>query len=569
MNNFKDFPYQRPDSEEYASKYQELLNAFEAADSANRQIEAILKINEHRKQYGSMRTLSHIRHTINTKDSFYEEEHRHFDVNGPSLANLDHTFYQKILDSPFKNEIGVHFGTQLMVIAASAIKTFDPSIVPEMQEENKLISEYVKVQAAAAIEFNGKTENLSTIQKFEVSKNRSERKAAAFAKWNFFEEQEGRIAAIFDQLVKVRHKTAQKLGFKNFVELGYQRMLRSDYNASDVERFREFIRLKIVPLASEIYEKQRRRLGLESLQFYDEGFQFEDGNPTPLGDEDWIVAQAEKMYEELSPETHSFFQMMKNQGLMDLKSHPGKATGGYCTFIENQKVPFIFSNFNGTSGDMDVLTHEAGHAFQVYKSGDAMISEYIWPTYEACEIHSMSMELFTMPWMPMFFGEKAFQYQYGHIANAIKFLPYGAAIDEFQHFVYLHPECTQSDRYAAWREIEQKYLPHRQYDEQLFLEKGTFWIRQTHLFSVPFYYIDYALAQMCAFQFWKMNSDNHEKAWKNYVDICAVGGSFSFLDIVQKAGLESPFELSAFDKVVDYLRNWLAGKERELFVTHE
>lgn len=568
MNSFKDFIYQRPDSEEYAARYQEMLTAFDSAESSEKQIEIILKINEYRKQYGSMRTLSHIRHTIDTKDSFYEEEHQYFDVTGPSLANLDHSFYQKMLNSPHRSAIEAYFGPQLMVIAASAIKTFDSSIVPEMQEENKLVSEYVKLQAAAEIDFKGEKLNLSTLQKYEVSKDREERKAAAIAKWNFFEKQEEKMALIFDQLVKVRHQTAQKLGFKNFVELGYQRMLRSDYNAQDVERFRDFIRWKIVPLASEIYEKQRQRLGLETLQFYDEGFQFKEGNPAARGDEDWIVEQAEKMYNELSPETHSFFQMMKKQGLMDLKSHPGKATGGYCTFIENHKVPFIFSNFNGTSGDMDVLTHEAGHAFQVYKSGNALISEYIWPTYEACEIHSMSMELFTMPWMPLFFGEKATQYQYGHIANAIKFLPYCAAIDEFQHFVYLNPDCTPSDRYTAWREIEQKYLPHRKYEGLAFLEKGTFWIRQTHLFSVPFYYIDYALAQICAFQFWKMNAEDHEKAWKNYVSICTIGGRVSFLEIVRQAGLESPFEQTAFDRVVDYLRNWLASKEQDLFIKH-
>jgi M3 family oligoendopeptidase len=566
MNNFKNFPYQRPNSEEYAARYQEMLTALESADTGDKQIEIILKINEHRKQYGSMRTLSHIRHTIDTKDSFYEDEHQYFDLMGPRLANLDHTFYQKLLSSPFKENIEGHFGPQLMVIAASAIQTFDPSIVSEMQEENKLVSEYVKLQASAEIEFKGEKLNLSTIQKFEVSQDREERKASAIAKWKFFEKQEEKVASIFDQLVKVRHRTAQKLGFENFVELGYQRMLRSDYNAQDVERFRDFIRLKIVPIASEIYEKQRIRLKLDTLHFYDEGFQFEDGNPAPLGDEDWIVSQAENMYAELSMETGLFFQMMKHRGLMDLKSHPGKATGGYCTFIEQHKVPFIFSNFNGTSADMDVLTHEAGHAFQVYQSGDAIISEYIWPTYEACEIHSMSMELFTMPWMPLFFGEKAAQYQYGHIANAIKFLPYGAAIDEFQHFVYLNPNTSQEDRYTAWRVIEQKYLPHRSYDQLAFLDRGTFWVRQTHLFSVPFYYIDYALAQICAFQFWRMNSENHDKAWKNYVDICSIGGSVSFLEIVRRADLESPFEQGAFDKVVDYLKEWLTSKERELFV---
>ena len=457
------------------------------------------------------------------------------------------------------------WGSQLFVIADLSLKTFQPTILEDLQKENKLISNYNKIKAIAEIEFEGKKYNLSTIIPLENSKSRPSRKAAAEAKWTFYEKNSEAFEQIYDQQVKVRHEIAQKLGYKNFIELGYARMLRSDYNAEMVANFRKQILEHVVPVATKLYERQKNRLGLESLNYYDLGFRFASGNPKPQGSPDWILNHASKMYTDLSPETKEFFNFMRDNELMDLVNKEGKSTGGYCSFIGKYKAPYIFSNFNGTSGDIDVLTHEAGHAFQVYSSRNIGLDEYNWPTYEACEIHSMSMEFFTYPWMDLFFEHETDKYKFAHLASAIKFLPYGVAVDEFQHFVYENPTITSKERNEAWRKIERKYLPHIDYGDNLFLKNGGFWQKQSHIFSSPFYYIDYTLAQVCAFQFWKKDQENHTSAWNDYINLCQAGGSQSFLNLVKLANLMSPFQEDCVKSVIGTIKSWLDSVDDSKF----
>ncbi|PKK86903.1 MAG: M3 family oligoendopeptidase, partial [Tenericutes bacterium HGW-Tenericutes-8] len=284
---------------------------------------------------------------------------------------------------------------------------------------------------------------------------------------------------------------------------------------------------------------------------------FLSGNPTPKGDLAWQVDQATTMYQELSKETHEFFSFMKDQELLELDSKKGKAGGGYCTIIADYKAPFIFANFNGTSHDVDVLTHEAGHAFQVYQSRNFINPLQRFPGYEACEIHSMSMEFFAWPWMPLFFKEDATKYYFSHLAGAISFLPYGALVDEYQHEIYQNPSMSPEDRKATWRRLEKTYLPDRDYDDDAFLDKGTYWFRQGHIFQSPFYYIDYTLAQVCAFQYWIRDHKDHKEAWSSYVDLCKLGGSKGFVALMKDAKLNSPFVDGTIKKTIEPLMAFL------------
>jgi M3 family oligoendopeptidase len=343
------------------------------------------------------------------------------------------------------------------------------------------------------------------------------------------------------------------------------RMMRSDYNADMVAIFRDQVKDYIVPIATKLYDRQRKRLKIRKLNFYDEEFKFNTGNPKPIGTIEEIVANANIMYSELSNETKEFFEFMQKANLMDLASKDGKATGGYCTFIDTYKSPYIFANFNGTSGDVDVLTHEAGHAFQVFSARNIEQDEYHWPTYEAAEIHSMSMEFFTWPWMQLFFKENTDKYYFSHLTAAVQFLPYGVAVDEFQHIIYSNPEMTPVQRNEAWKKMEEKYLPNRKYDGYKFLEEGRYWQKQNHIFNSPFYYIDYTLAQMCAFQFWSKDRENHENAWAKYVELCKAGGSKSFLDLVKLAGLKSPFEPASMQSIVKPIQTWLKNIDDKQF----
>ena len=554
---FDNYKYERPQLEEMSKDFQSMLSAFKSASDLNTALESFEKISTLRNEFSTMYNLAHIRHTINTKDNFYEEEQNYFDKNGPMFQELVTQFYHALLASPYKSELKKKWGDQLFVLAELSLKIFEPSILEDLQEENKLRSEYVKIKASAEIEYKGDKYNLSALVPLNTHKERAIRKETNKLKWDFYASKAAEVEVIFDKLVKVRTRIAKKLGYENFVQLGYNRMMRSDYNSKDVAFYREQILKHVVPLASKLYKRQAERIGIEDMKFYDESFSFASGNPKPQGKPEWIIAQAKQMYQELSAETSEFFNFMLDNNLMDLVNKEGKATGGYCTFIDNYKSPFIFSNFNGTSGDIDVLTHEAGHAFQVFSSRNIGLSEYNWPTYEAAEIHSMSMEFFTWPWMQLFFKGDTDKYKFSHLASAIKFLPYGVAVDEFQHYVYENPEATIADRNSRWKIIEKKYLPHRDYDGNEFLEAGGFWQRQNHIFASPFYYIDYTLAQVCAFQFWKKDREDHETAWSDYVRLCKEGGSRPFLELVKLANLQSPFDEACVKSVVEPIEAWL------------
>jgi M3 family oligoendopeptidase len=554
---FEDYTYKRPDLEEVTKQFYVVLEKFEKATSVDEQSVAMDEINEIRNGLGTMFNLCQIRHTINTNDEFYKAEQDHMDEIQPEIEGLVTKYYQALVDSKFRQQLEEKWGKQLFALAKGQLKTFKPEIVPLLQKENRLSTEYTKLVASAKILFEGEERTLAQLDPFTESTNRETRKQASEAKFAFFAEHEGEFDRVYDDLVKVRTEIAQSLGYDNFVELGYYRMMRTDYNAEMVANFRQQVKDYIVPIATKLKLRQQDRIGVDKLKYYDEGYIFQTGNPVPKGSPEWIIDNGQKMYEELSNETGAFFRFMQDKNLMDLVAKKGKAGGGYCTYIEDYKSPFIFSNFNGTSGDIDVLTHEAGHAFQVYSSRAFEIPEYLWPTFEACEIHSMSMEFFTWPWMELFFKEETDKYKYAHLSDALLFLPYGVSVDEFQHWVYENHKATPKERKLKWREIEKKYQPHKDYEGNVYLENGGFWQRQGHIYNSPFYYIDYTLAQICAFQFWKRSRENQEEAWSDYVKLCKLGGSMSFTKLVAAANLISPFENGCVESVVGEIEKWL------------
>jgi len=534
-----------------------LIKKFSSASTYEEQSKVINKINAVSSYYSTHSNLAYIRSSIDTKDEFYQKERDYFDEIGPKYQELETAYYKELVTTPFRKELEEKWGTQLFALADNTIKSFSTEIIPLLQRENKLSSDYSKLVASAQIEFDGKSRTLAQMGPYAESTDREVRKAASNAVVNFYSENGLQFDEIYDELVKLRHEIATTLGYKNFVELGYIRMNRIDYDASMVKAFRDQVRDSIVPLANELYERQAARIGVDTLKFYDQSLNFLTGNATPQGSSEWIIEHGKTMYKELSNETDEFFQFMIDRDLLDVEAKKGKEAGGYCTFIDNYDSPFIFSNFNGTSGDIDVLTHEAGHAFQVYSSRKIGIPEYVWPTSEAAEIHSMSMEFFTWPWMELFFKEQTDKYKFSHLSGSLLFLPYGVAVDEFQHLVYENPEMTPAERNAEWKKIEEIYLPNRDYDGVNYLEAGGVWQRQIHIYSDPFYYIDYALAQICAFQFWKRSQENSEDAWKDYLHLCTLGGSKSFTKLVEEANLISPFEDGCVESVIDTIEIWL------------
>lgn len=553
---FTEFEYKRPKYEDIKVRFLELI--VNMTDCSYESLKThMAEINALRNHIQSMNTLVSIRYSINTEDAFYKEEKTYWDDISPEYEALDSKFYKILVESEHRKSLEKDFGKQFLKIAEYSLKSFSKEIIEELKEENKLASEYTRLLASAKIMFEGEERNLSGMGPFMISKDRSIREAASKEYYNFFEQNEAQFDEIFDKLVKLRDKMAKKLGYENFIELGYIRMLRTDYNADMVANYRKQILKYIVPFAGELYKRQQERLNLETLRYFDENYEFESGNPEPKGDSKFIVQNGVKMYSELSKETKEFFEFMMTHELMDLETKKGKGSGGYCTYIPEYKAPFIFSNFNSTDADIDVLTHEAGHAFQVYQSRWIEIPELNFPTYESCEIHSMSMEFITYPWMELFFKEDTPKYKYSHMGSTIKFLPYGVLVDEFQHVIYENPQMSVEERKKAWRELEKKYQPHKNYEGCDYLEKGNWWLKQGHIFKNPFYYIDYTLAQICALQFWQKMEHNREEAWQDYLRICNIGGTKSFLEIVKEARLKSPFEDGCVSSVVDEIKNYM------------
>ncbi len=542
MEKFSELQYEPINLKQFMTTIEILLNEFQNADNVKEQLHVFEEINIERNHVMTMFELCYARYTLNTKDEYYVAQMDYVDEIEPEIKGVESKIYKVILNSKFVKELEEEIGTLFFQKAKFAIKAFSEEVKKELVVENKLTSEYTKIMASAQIDYKGEVKNLSQMKPYMISKNRNERKEASEKYYGFLKDKQGELDRIYDELVKVRTSIAIKLGFKNFIELGYIRMYRLDYNEEMVANFRKQVLEDIVPISSELRKRQVKRLNLETLEYYDIDYMFKNGNPKPQGNHDWIVEQGKCMYQELSDETAEFYTMMIERELIDLVAKPGKSGGGYCMYLPDFKVPFVFSNFNGTEGDITVLTHEMGHAFQSYQSRWIKIPELCNPTYESAEIHSMSMEFLTYPWMERFFVQDTDKFKFFHMSDGILFIPYGVLVDHFQHYVYDNPTKTPSERRSMWRELEKMYLPAVTYNDNLYLENGGYWQKQSHIFEDPFYYIDYTLAQICAYQFYVKDLENHNDAWQDYMNLCSVGGSKPFLELLELANLKSPFE---------------------------
>ncbi|RRD31088.1 M3 family oligoendopeptidase [Streptococcus minor] len=555
---FADYRYTRPDYESIKAKMADLTNRLTHAASAEETRQIVQDITAISSTVDTQMNIWSIRHSIDMQDEFYNEETKFWNEHSPLFDELWTNYYRVIVESPYRTNLADLLPETFFMLAENQLQTFSSEAIPLFQKQNELVDQYNNLMATAQLNFNGQTYNLSQMGPFTQSTDRAIRKEASETVTSFFEEKEADFDAVYDQLVKVRHEIATTLGFKDYVEYGYKMMNRFDYNRDMVKIYREEILKHVVPVVEKLRQRQAKRIQVPELKYYDLLLEYLDGNATPKGSPEELVAQAQKMYQELSPETGQFFDFMVEHDLLDLLAKEGKDTGGYCTYIADYQSPFIFANFNGTSADIDVLTHEAGHAFQVFRSRWIQCPEVIWPTYESCEIHSMSMEFITWPWMNHFFKEQVDKYKFSHLSSTLFFLPYGVLVDHFQHEVYEHPEMTPAERKATWKRLADLYLPDRDYSESDFLSRGGFWFRQGHIFASPFYYIDYTLAQVCALQFWKRTQVDHDAtAWEDYLRICDLGGSKSFLQIVEAANLQSPFKEGALEATVKAANDWL------------
>ncbi len=555
---FSEMKYERPDIDEIRRSADSIRKEFENAENLEAADECFRKWDRLIAHTDTMMSLAYVRNSINTQDEFYENEVEYTDEIAPVFTEIQQSFARLLVNSRFREGLEKKYGRLIFLNSEIFLKAFSKEIIPETQQTNKLETAYQKLIASAQIELDGKKYTISQLSPFKQSADDDLRRRAWLAEAGFYSENGDKLDEIFDSLVKLRDQKGKKLGFDNFVRLGYLQMNRNCYTPEDVEKFRRAVVKYIVPVADRLYREQAKRTGLEyPMTFADSALRFRDGNPKPQGTSEDILRTAKQLYHSLSDETAEFIDTMFEDGLLDVLSKKGKASGGYCTQLADYKVPFIFANFNGTADDVEVMTHEAGHAFAFWCARDIFPSEYQSPTLEACEIHSMTMEFFGWRMSDEFFGSDAAKFRYNHLFGAITFIPYGAMVDHFQHIIYEKPWLAPSQRHEVWKELMGDYMPWIRLDGTPFYGEGRGWQRQLHIYENPFYYIDYCLAQTVALEFRELMQTDPEKAWTQYMKLVRRAGTQTFDELVETAGLRSPFDEETLKEVAESTVKWL------------
>ena len=556
---FREMPYKRPDPDAVITEIRNLTERLRRAQSYGEARAVFLEYEEKDKAVSTTAALAYIRQSIDTRDEFYGEEKDFWDEFGPEAEEYEQEWINALLESPFRKDFENEYGDLMFINAEIERKTFSPEIIGDMQRENELTDEYDNLIASAQIPFEGGVYTLSQMEPFTEDPDDARRLAAWKARGQWYKDNQPQLDRIYDDLVKLRDAMGRKLGYDGYTQLGYYRMGRNCYTKEDVEKFRAAVRKYLVPVADSIMREKAKRIGKSyPLSFADAALNFRSGNPKPVGTPDDILAQGMKFYDELSPETGEFFRTMLDEELMDVLSTEGKQAGGYQNDLPLYERPFIFANFNGTQGDVEVITHEAGHAFAYWMNRKRVPSGYASPSEDGCEVHSMSMEFFGWRNAEGFFGPDAKKFMYSHLAGAVTFIPYGTLVDHFQHAVYEKPEMTPAERHAEWKRLMGIYTPWLKLDGEIpFYSDGEHWQRQIHIYGSPFYYIDYCLAQTVALEFWSMMQKDPEGAWNRYLAYTRQGGSRTFTDLLKNAGLATPFDEACLKGVCETAAAWL------------
>ena len=562
---FKDIQYTRPDCEAFQKLAEDNAEKIKNAVSYSEAKKVFLEFDKAESEFFDMGNIAYIRHTIDTSDEFYDKENEFLNEKTPELMPSLLAFSNAVYDSRFKPDFVAEFGEQMFAEIELRRKSFSEKNIPLLQKEARLCNEYEKIIASADILFDGKHLNLYGIMSYFENPDRNVRHDAYKAYSKFYESNEENFERIWDELIKVRTEMGKNLGFENYIPLGYMNQGRTDYKEKDVAAFREQVREELVPFCAKLYEAQAKRIGVDKVKAYDEAYLFNDGNAVPVGDDDFLIEQAREMYHDMSKETGEFVDFMLGHDLLDVKNKPKKASTGYMTGLNSIKAPFVFSCFNHTTGDVQVLTHEFGHAFAGYMAmRNQPVSTYYSESTDIAEIHSMSMEQFAYPYAEKFFGDKADKFRFSHLQEALTFVPFGVAVDEYQHIVYANPELTPKQRTAEWKKLEEKYMPWREYDDIDFFAKGGWWYHKIHIFLYPFYYINYTLTTMGAMEFKKKMHEDKESAWKDYLNLCKVGGSLGYKETLKYANLSLPFEKGSVKRAVSYAEDILLSQIEKL-----
>ena len=560
---FNEMTYTRPDIDALLARCRELAAKAAAAPDGDALVRLYYEQSEAFAEYNTAANLANIHYTCDTRDAYWKAEQDFFDANGPAVTNASVEISRAFLANPHVDALTEKFGTTCVAGMKNAVLSMDDRTVELQQQFNALVSRYQQIYGGALVELDGKQLTIPQLGPYKEDLNPAVRRAAYEAEAGYFDAHRAELDELYGQIVQNLNAQARVMGYHDYSELSYVRMNRIGYGPEEIRKFRDQVANDVVPQLQKVMALRAKRTGIAHPAFTDLPILFRDGNPKPIPGYKARMDAARTMYHELSPETAEFIDFMQDNELFDVESRPGKMSGGYMTSLPSYKAPFIFANWNDTSGDVDVLTHECGHAFEGYvaERDPAIPADLECPGMESAEIHSMAMEFLTAPWHHLLFGKDTDKYALLHAEDSFVFLAYGCEVDEFQHIMYQNPDLTPDERNAEWLKLEKKYRPWIDFDNLPFYGRGAGWQRQLHIYECPFYYIDYCLSTMAALQFFLLSLTDHKDAWERYLRLVRRAGMASYTELLETAGLKVPFEEGSIKGIAQQMTDWLENHQ--------
>mgnify|MGYP000765797678 FL=1 len=560
---FNEMTYTRPDIDALLARCRELAAKAAAAPDGDALVRLYYEQSEAFAEYNTAANLANIHYTCDTRDAYWKAEQDFFDANGPAVTNASVEISRAFLANPHVDALTEKFGTTCVAGMKNAVLSMDDRTVELQQQFNALVSRYQQIYGGALVELDGKQLTIPQLGPYKEDLDPAVRRAAYEAEASYFDAHRAELDELYGQIVQNLNAQARVMGYHDYSELSYVRMNRIGYGPEEIRKFRDQVANDVVPQLQKVMALRAKRTGIAHPAFTDLPIMFRDGNPKPIPGYKARMDAARTMYHELSPETAEFIDFMQDNELFDVESRPGKMSGGYMTSLPSYKAPFIFANWNDTSGDVDVLTHECGHAFEGYvaERDPAIPADLECPGMESAEIHSMAMEFLTAPWHHLLFGRDTDKYALLHAEDSFVFLAYGCEVDEFQHIMYQNPDLTPDERNAEWLKLEKKYRPWIDFDNLPFYGRGAGWQRQLHIYECPFYYIDYCLSTMAALQFFLLSLTDHKDAWERYLRLVRRAGTASYTELLETAGLKVPFEEGSIKGIAQQMTDWLEAHQ--------
>ena len=548
--------YEQIDLEQMEREMLETLDDFRVGDISKKE-EALNRFHRLRDHYLTMYWTSYIHYLLDYKNEMWIASEKFFGTAEGKMQEILHTYFVTLTNCDEKEWLEAYVGKRTLQVAEVETKLYRDTVKDAIAKEKEEKMKYLKNIRTVSTMYDGSEKTLAKISPDLVNSDREVRKRANLARFDIFKKIQSENEEVLDQLIKIRNRMAEDLHYPSYVELSYDKLYRFGYCEKDIKAFRQSIVTYLLPLMEQLRKMQRENLKVDALYYYDVPILFSDGLSKPKGDVDEIVREASAMYHEMHPAFGKLFDRMKKEHYMDLEARDEKSNAGICTYLPDQHMPVFIASFHKTNHDINVIRHEFGHSVQLYESRNLRYHENRWPSFDVCEVHSQAMEYFGWNYLDRFFEseEETNRYRIEKLVHDLELLLYACQVDEFQHEIYHHPEYSKQKRNEVWNQLDEKYQPYVDKEQNDYLLHGAGWQKQSHIITDPFYYIDYALSLTVALQFFVQMEKDEKKAYEDYLKFCRMGGSKSFVEYIDALGFSSPFEPETIREIANILES--------------